>query len=1054
MASAGASDEEHEQGLAESVPSDSEQQEEETEDGDQKAPAASDAYEQEASEIKEELRSLVGRISAVLEAGGPRSDRQRRGMAFLKMELTTFIVVVPPSLPDNPIDGTLLSWLRGLLDYARLINSYLPGSHTPLRRATQCFRSLTWTSDVDWFWVALMLFSLIEHPCRYRRGSLLVPDSDHGQPQPQPHQVGINRPAKKILRWLVPPKAEGETGEKRLRVMAIVGPVGVGKTTLARELRSRLCGPAGGGFDYFQHNVMVQASRGHDRNELLLREILSQVSDHGPAPALSSLSQPETMSLLVNFVSERLQNKRYRLFNSYFTIALWYTGEDIAVVYLFLLTMLHACRYFIIIDDIWKESDWLKMKDAFPINNLGSLIVVTTRFTSTARACCSHSDGLVHEMKPLNQMDSERLLLAKACSPTDGCPLPVVNVKPQEEDEAEEHKRFEEQAPHPPKRFEQALSSDFGDPDDRLWLPCLYMSMFPYGYKFDLDRLKYKWECEGLISYRGGEREMLMSELVDMNVITCSAAEDSNHNNLDEAETRQLHVNHFVHQLLASKSAETGFVFTSATLYLMAASAPRRLALHHPDPNIPSLLETMDLSQTRSLAVSGAVTRIPLDMFLDLVVLDLDSWENLKDEDLLHICKMSFLRYLSVRNTQVSKLPTEIKELRALESLDVSYTHICTLPKEIKELWRLESLDVSYTHMDELPLEVLKLPDLVRLDLRGTRIRQLPKQIVGLRSLTFLLVDSVETRVPEDVRHLKSLETLATVDLTQHPASFVRALGDIQMLEVLAVTWSFHQSTDKDYFEALLSSIQKWKMLQSLTIHCGHGCSMEFLGSQMDRPPMNLEKFKVTAGRFASVPRWLHWLKRLAFLQITVCKQGKGDLEILGGLPSLQRLILGLDFIPSEAVVIDNTGFHQLQKLSIDCPMPWLTFSEGAMGRLTYLQLKFCATPAKQDRVPSDIINLRRITEIALCYDAPYINCPSVKMTVDAVRKQADQHRNPINLFINGIEQDDVQAVDEVTEIATGSSSRTGAGAGEDDADQAVHWDATAAVQSEITEAE
>ncbi|CAD6256354.1 unnamed protein product [Miscanthus lutarioriparius] len=133
--------------------------------------------------------------------------------------------------------------------------------------------------------------------------------------------------------------------------------------------------------------------------------------------------------------------------------------------------------------------------------------------------------------------------------------------------------------------------------------------------------------------------------------------------------------------------------------------------------------------------------------------------------------------------------------------------------------------------------------------------------------------------------------------------------------------------------------------------------------------------------------------------------------------------------------------------------MPWLTLEAGAMPKLTYLQLKFCSTPARQICVPSGISNLHRLTEIALCYNAHYLNSPSVKMTVEAVTKQVAEHRNPIDLFINGIEQDDVQeADDEVTEITIGTSSRTNAGA-EDDA-QEVGEEAAAAIQCEITEAE
>jgi Leucine-rich repeat (LRR) protein len=61
-----------------------------------------------------------------------------------------------------------------------------------------------------------------------------------------------------------------------------------------------------------------------------------------------------------------------------------------------------------------------------------------------------------------------------------------------------------------------------------------------------------------------------------------------------------------------------------------------------------------------------------------MVVLDLEGWENLKDDDLVQICssKFSLLKYLSIRNTMVSKLPPQIIELAYLETLDISHTQI------------------------------------------------------------------------------------------------------------------------------------------------------------------------------------------------------------------------------------------------------------------------------------------------------------------------------------------------------------------------------------------
>jgi Leucine-rich repeat (LRR) protein len=417
------------------------------------------------------------------------------------------------------------------------------------------------------------------------------------------------------------------------------------------------------------------------------------------------------------------------------------------------------------------------------------------------------------------------------------------------------------------------------------------------------------------------------------------------------------------------------------------------------------------------------------------VVLDVEGWENFGDEDLLRICrsKMFFLEYLSIRNTRVSKLPPEINEL-------------C----------RLQVLDASKTQVTEIPFGVFVATRLDRLDLRGTPIRQLtvPKQILELQSSLheLLLGGETATRLPHDILRFSSLHTLATVDLSQQPASFVKALGDLRYLGVLAITWSFHQSSDRNYCEALRSSIKRWNWLKSLTIHCGLGCSMEFLGSLSD-PPRYLEKFKVTLGRFVGVPQWFHGLRRLSFVQIIVCKQGARDLEILRDLPKLKCLILGLDFIPREAIVIGNEGFHELQRFSIDCPVPWLTFESRAMPKLTYLQLEFHACPTSPISVPSGIKNLSSLTEVALWYNVRYANSSSVKMTVEAVREEVANRRNMtqmISLFINGIEQDDAQEVDEETESTTGAPSGPDAGA----EGEAVVEKTTAVVDTEITEAE
>ncbi|KAG2563246.1 hypothetical protein PVAP13_8KG311814 [Panicum virgatum] len=161
----------------------------------------------------------------------------------------------------------------------------------------------------------------------------------------------------------------------------------------------------------------------------------------------------------------------------------------------------------------------------------------------------------------------------------------------------------------------------------------LCMSMFPYGYKFDKDRLVMRWLFEGIFSFRvffvysskeEAEAEAEAEAGEYFTILSVAMSSPMQHQIPDDALIRRMKPGpgsgmsiSFV-QFLATKSAAIGFAFTSATLNLLAeASAtghddasriPHRLALHHDDPNIPSLLQEIDLSQTRSLAVSGAVS--------------------------------------------------------------------------------------------------------------------------------------------------------------------------------------------------------------------------------------------------------------------------------------------------------------------------------------------------------------------------------------------------------------------------------------------------------------
>jgi hypothetical protein len=85
-------------------------------------------------------------------------------------------------------------------------------------------------------------------------------------PTPYREPVGINEHVSKVEEWL------GKDGEQRLKVVSIVGPGGVGKTTLANELHRRLG-------EQFECRAFVRTSRKPDVRKLLI-SMLSQVRPH------------------------------------------------------------------------------------------------------------------------------------------------------------------------------------------------------------------------------------------------------------------------------------------------------------------------------------------------------------------------------------------------------------------------------------------------------------------------------------------------------------------------------------------------------------------------------------------------------------------------------------------------------------------------------------------------------------------------------------------------------------------------------------------------------
>ena len=109
--------------------------------------------------------------------------------------------------------------------------------------------------------------------------------------------VGIDESRGELIRWLKPLSNADDAAEERLKVVSILGPAGVGKSTLAQQVYREIGGQ-------FERRAFVRASRVPDARRLL-RSMISQVRRHQRPPCGLPVQE------LVDNLRTHLQQKRY-----------------------------------------------------------------------------------------------------------------------------------------------------------------------------------------------------------------------------------------------------------------------------------------------------------------------------------------------------------------------------------------------------------------------------------------------------------------------------------------------------------------------------------------------------------------------------------------------------------------------------------------------------------------------------------------------------------------------------------------------------------------------
>ncbi|XP_044495447.1 putative disease resistance RPP13-like protein 3 [Mangifera indica] len=540
--------------------------------------------------------------------------------------------------------------------------------------------------------------------------------------------------------------------EPRRYVISIWGTGGLGKTTLAGKLYKSSAIK-----HKFDCCAWVSVSQHFNIEDLLLRIIKSFGF---PAKKLKGMSEED----LERYVHESLQGR----------------------------------SYLVVIDDVWHKEAWASLKRAFPDNENGSRVIITTRIKDVAER--SDERTYVHELRFLKPDESWQLFCDKAfwnlsideglerlgremVEKCRGLPLAIVVLggllstkKPQEWNLVRDN--IWQNLSNDSIQITYLLALSFNDLPYKLKLCFLYLSHFPEDYAIDTDKLIRLWLAEGYIPHneeimedvaRNYLNELINRSLIQKEktwlgkVVTCRI-----HDLLRDLSIQKATELNFIHSYDEIRRSSTHSSMLSCRRQAIYSGMNGIAWLQQCNPLLRSLL-IFFLKQEGAM-MSQLVSNL-CTTFRFLRVLEFQHYRNTQSSWCLpkDIDKLIHLKYLGLRDTLIYSIPESILNLSNLETLDLNDDPFCCLylPTEICKLKNLRHL------IGELRGQYLRIDNMTNLQTLisvqdDTWTQTNHESLVNLRKLHLCLNrESQRNFTFDSIAKLKSIQIL-WVDLSKN----------------------------------------------------------------------------------------------------------------------------------------------------------------------------------------------------------------------------------------------------------------------------------------------
>ncbi|KAG6534764.1 hypothetical protein ZIOFF_008667 [Zingiber officinale] len=444
-------------------------------------------------------------------------------------------------------------------------------------------------------------------------------------------------------------------------VLSVVGPGGLGKTTLANKIYK-----SADVKNYFQCKAWVSVSQKYGVKELLC-SIVKQVFDFKDeqVKGMEELEMKEKLS-------EHLRDR----------------------------------RYLVVMDDIWQVAAWNAIKGAFLKESAGSRVLLTTRKMNVANI----ADVPPHELKFWNVEESWNLFCRKAfrtaCCPPEferfkedifrkskGLPLAIVVLggilrgTSQASDWRKKLDYISYEFREGEDQIQSILALSYHDLPHHL-KPCfLYFAAFPEDYSIWADRITHLWIAEGFIQTKD-KVDQTMEDLAE------AYLKDLTDRSMLQMETigfyaRLVRIHDLLLDLARHEARELNF-FRSIDDIGDDPRSLRRLCVTENVNDHVSL--NCSTNKLRSLVIypnEGFQTTLAVTVagakflrVLDLIELPIEQFPK-------EIGDLILLRYLNLSRSKLKELPSSIGNLIHLQTFNIQFTEIQRLPDAF---WKIRTL--------------------------------------------------------------------------------------------------------------------------------------------------------------------------------------------------------------------------------------------------------------------------------------------------------------------------------------------------------------------------